>query len=155
MKTKEQLKVVLLLSLTTFFSAAIFAQEKEMTTTNSVVRTMNDDDLQWGPCPEFLPNGCEIAILNGDPAKRNVDILFKVPANTDIPNHGHTSAERIILISGELDVAYEGEEPQKMKVGSYAYGPAQKPHTARCGDSGPCVLFIAFEEPLDAYAVQK
>lgn len=145
----------MLLSITTFYSCSLFAQEKEIIVSNSVVHTMDDEVLQWGPCPEFMPNGCQIAVLNGDPAKNNVDILFKVPANTDIPNHGHTSAERMILLSGELEVAYEGEEPQKMMKGSYAYGPAKKPHKARCGDSGPCVLFIAFEEPLDAYIVQK
>lgn len=155
MKTKEQLKIVMLLSFVLFYCAEVFAQEKEVIVANSVVHDVNDKDLQWGPCPEFMPGGCEIAILNGDPAKRNADILFKIPANAEIPNHAHTSAERMVLISGELDVTYEGEPSRKLQPGSYAYGPAKKPHTGRCGDSGPCVLFIAFEEPLDAYVVQK
>lgn len=54
-----------------------------------------------------------------------------------------------------MEVTYEGEESNKLRAGSYVYGPPGKPHVARCGDSGPCVLFIAFEEPLDAFAVQK
>jgi quercetin dioxygenase-like cupin family protein len=151
MKNRELFRIVILTSVWLFFSAEIFAQDEA----KSVVQTMNNEDLQWGPCPEFLPDGCEIAVLHGDPAKRNVDIFFKVPANSIIPNHAHTSAERMILVSGEMEVTYEGEEPQQLKVGSYAYGPAKKPHTARCGNEGPCVLFIAFEEPLDAYAVEK
>ena len=120
-------------------------------TTNSVVHTQSDQSLQWGPCPDFMPDGCQIAILHGDPAKKNTDLFFKVPANTDIPNHSHTSVERMVLVSGEMEVTYEGEETQKIKTGNYAFGPAKKPHTAKCGDAGPCVLFIAFEEPLDAF----
>ena len=151
----EKLSGMLMLFALMFSTAGIIAQERAVDSTNSVVRTMNDKDLQWGPCPDFMPDGCEIAVLHGDPAKRNVDILFKVAAGSDIPNHAHTSAERMVLLSGEMEVTYEGEPTRKLKEGSYAYGPAQKPHSARCGGSGPCVLFIAFEEPLDAYAVQK
>lgn len=149
MKNREFFRMCILVSML-FFITENFAQ-----TTNSVVKTIDDKDLQWGPCPDFMPEGCEIAILNGDPAKKNVDVLFKVPANTDIPNHSHTSAERMILVSGEMDVTYKGEDTQKLKTGNYAYGPAKKPHTARCGDSGSCVLFIAFEEPLDAFPVKE
>ncbi len=119
----------------------------------SVVKTADDADLNWGPCPPFMPGGCAIAVLHGNPAAPNSDILFKVEPNTDIPNHRHTSAERMILVSGEMVVTYEGEQSQTMKAGSYAFGPADKPHTARCGDAGPCILYIAFTEPLDAFPV--
>ena len=27
----------------------------------------------------------------------------------------------------------------------------KKAHSAKCADAGPCILFIAFEEPLDAF----
>ncbi len=149
----SKLKVVLLIS---FFlaSPSFFGQddlEDEMET--SLVRTHMDNDLQWGPCPSFMPEGCSISVLHGDPSKRNVDIFFKVPANYVIPKHRHSSAERMILVSGELHVTYEGESEQTMKVGSYAFGPANKPHTAKCGSEEPCVLFIAFEEPLDAFPI--
>ena len=116
----------------------------------SVVKTFQDTDLQWGPCPSFMPEGCGIAVLHGDPAKKNSDIFLKVEPNSEIANHWHTSAERMVLISGEMEVTYEGEETVALKAGSYAYGPARKPHWAKCGDAGPCVLFIAFEEPVDA-----
>ena len=122
---------------------------------NSVAMSSADMDLKWGACPEFMPSGCSIAVLHGDPAKKNVDILFKVPANSDIPNHWHNSAERMILISGTMEVTYNGETTQTLNAGDYAYGPSKKQHTAKCLDNGPCVLFIAFEEPLDAFAVEK
>lgn len=112
--------------------------------------TAQDLGLQWGPCPPFLPKGCQIAVLRGDPARPNVDIFFKVPANTSIPRHWHTSAERMVLVSGELHVTYDGHPSAALKPGAYAYGPAKLPHKADCKNSGPCILFIAFESPLDA-----
>jgi quercetin dioxygenase-like cupin family protein len=132
-----------------FFTVTLQAQEKDI----SLVKTIEDADLQWGPCPPFMPDGCAIAVLHGDPSKKNLDVYFKVQANSDIPNHWHSSAERMILVSGELEVKYEGETSQILRVGSYAYGPSKKPHTAKCLDAGPCILFIAFEEPLDAFPI--
>ncbi len=156
METRENFKRDMLLFIFLAFLPAFFlAQDAQSMKEDAVVRTVDDEDIQWGPCPEFMPAGCEIAVLHGNPEKANADILFRVPANTDIPNHTHTSAERMILISGEMEIAYEGEEKQMLSAGSYAYGPAGKPHTAKCGDQGPCVLFIAFEEPLDAFPVKK
>jgi quercetin dioxygenase-like cupin family protein len=112
--------------------------------------TYKDPRLQWGPCPPFLPKGCQIAVLHGDPAKPNVDVFLKVPGGSTLAHHTHTSAERMVLVSGALEVAYDGQAPVKLEVGSYAYGPAKKPHSATCAKGDPCVLFIAFESPLDA-----
>jgi quercetin dioxygenase-like cupin family protein len=112
--------------------------------------TANDAHLKWGPCPPFLPKGCAIAVLHGDPAKANVDIFFKVPARSTIPLHWHSSAERMVLVAGELHVTYEGQKTAILKTGSYAYGPARRPHNGVCVSDVPCILFIAFESPLDA-----
>jgi len=137
-----------------FFGYTMFAQNMENNKTElSVVKTADDIDLKWGPCPPFITDGCNIAVLHGNPAINNVDILFKLSPNANIPNHWHNSAERMILLAGELEVTYEGETTQTMKVGSYAYGPSKKPHTAKCISKEPCVLFIAFEEPLDAFPI--
>ena len=118
----------------------------------SIAARHADPGLKWGPCPEFLPAGCGIAVLHGDPSKDNADIFFKVPAGSVIPMHWHTSAERIAVVSGQLTVTYEGEKPTVLKPGTYAYGPPKKPHEATCAKGTPCVLFIAFESPVDAVA---
>jgi quercetin dioxygenase-like cupin family protein len=98
-----------------------------------------------------LPEGCAIAVLHGDPSKANADIFFKVPAKSIIPRHWHTSAERMVLVSGELHVTYDGHETTVLKPGTYAYGPAKLPHTALCAGDKPCILAIAFESPVDAF----
>jgi len=115
-----------------------------------LVISANDKSIQWGPCPAFLPQGCQIGVLHGDPAKPNVDIFFKVPGKSKIAAHKHTSAERMLLVQGEMQVTYEGHKPVTLKRGSYAYGPAELVHEATCLSADPCVLFIAFEQPLDA-----
>lgn len=120
----------------------------------ALTRTADDASLKWGPCPPFLPEGCAIAVLHGDPAKDNLDVFFKVPAESTIPLHWHTSAERMLLVSGELHVTYDGQEKAVLKPGTYAYGPAKRPHSGFCASSDPCILFIAFESPLDAVPVE-
>jgi mannose-6-phosphate isomerase-like protein (cupin superfamily) len=133
-----------LLAAGAFAGAPVSAQEQPVT------HTAKDPQLKWGPCPPFLPKGCGISVLHGDPAKNNADIFLKVPANSVLPRHWHTSAERMVLISGELHVTYDGNKTAVLKPGTYAYGPAKLPHKGQCTKAGPCVLFIAFELPVDA-----
>jgi mannose-6-phosphate isomerase-like protein (cupin superfamily) len=109
-------------------------------------------ELEWGACPALFPKGCEIAVLHGDSARPNADVFLRVPSKYEIPPHWHTSAERMVLVAGELHVTYQGESPSILKPGTYAYGPAKAPHKASCTSSDACVLFIAFESPVDAHA---
>ena len=119
---------------------------------SALVHNADDAALEWGPCPEFLPQGCGLAVLHGDPAKANADVFFKVPAGATLPVHWHTSAERMLLVAGELHVTYAGQPPVVLRPGTYAYGPAKLAHGGACVSAAPCVLFIAFESPVDAIA---
>ena len=122
---------------------------------NARVTGHENSNLQWGPCPAFMPDECRVTVLNGSPEKPNADIFFKVNSQSVIPEHTHTSAERMVLVSGELQVNYEGQQPDVMTTGDYGYGPPEKPHSATCIYDEPCVLFIAFEEPIDAFPVNN
>lgn len=57
---------------------------------SALARAAGDEGLQWCPCPKFLPQGCQIAVLQGNPAEKNSDILFRVPGGAKIPSHWHT-----------------------------------------------------------------
>ncbi len=114
----------------------------------------DDTDLQWGPCPEFMPEGCGLAVLQGDPADHNADVFFRLPGGTTAPHHWHTSAERMVLVSGTMEVVYDGQEPVTLRPGTYAYGPARLPHVTHCRSDEDCVLFIAFEKPVDAIGTE-
>ncbi len=130
-------------------TASAFAQAQEQ----ALTRSAQDPKLQWGPCPAFMPAGCGLAVLHGDPAKPNADVFLRLQPNTVIPEHWHTSAERIVLVAGELAVQYQKQAEAVLRPGMYAYGPAKLPHTASCRGSAPCVLFIAFESAVDAVPV--
>ena len=133
--------------------AAFPALSQDVPRELAVARRVSDAHLQWGPCPAFFPAGCQIATLHGDPTKPNADVFFRVLARYDLPAHWHTSPERMVLVSGELHVTYDGQEPAVLKPGMYAYGPAKAVHRGRCVSEEPCVLFIAFEGPVDATPV--
>jgi quercetin dioxygenase-like cupin family protein len=116
----------------------------------AITRSAQDAELKWGPCPAFMPAGCGLAVLHGDPAKANADVFLRLPANASIAEHWHTSAERMVLVTGELTVSYKGQPSAVLRPGTYAYGPAKVPHSASCGAGASCVLFIAFESAVDA-----
>ena len=131
--------------------ASAFGQAPEP----AVARNAKDAQLQWGPCPAFMPAGCALAVLHGDPTRANADVLLKLPARAAISDHWHTSAERMVLIAGELHVTYQDQAKSVLKPGMYAYGPAKRPHRAACVGSAPCILFIAFESPVDAVPIES
>ena len=122
---------------------------------HSLTKMANDPNIEWGACPAFMGEECQLAVLHGDPAKSNSDVFFKVPGNFKIPLHWHTSPERMVLVAGKMDVTYKGEETNTLHTNSYAYGPAKKPHKAYCHEGEDCVLFIAFENPIDAYEIKE
>ena len=149
-------KTTTLLTLVLFIPFTLFAQSSPPTDEEEAqVTGFENDNLQWGPCPAFMPDGCQISVLNGSPDQPNADIFYKVMGGSVVPEHTHTSAERMVLVSGELEVDYEGQQAEVMTEGDYGYGPPEKPHSASCISDEPCVLFIAFEEPIDAFPVNE
>lgn len=120
----------------------------------ALARSADDATLGWGDCPPFMPSGCGLAALHGDPGLANADMLLRVPGQSRIDRHWHSSAERMVLIEGELEVTYDDQGPITLRPGHYAYGPARLPHSARCRSTVSCVLFIAFEGPVDAHPAE-
>ena len=144
------MKNLLLVVFSALSASSQFAWADAPVSEAALALTFEDAKLVWGPCPPFLPKGCGITVLHGDPAKDNVDVFLRLPAKSALPLHWHTSPERMVLVAGELRVTYDGQKEAVLKPGSYAYGPAKKTHSGYCAGKAPCVLFIAFESPLDA-----
>ena len=140
------------LAVAALVAAPACANSSAQTASSTPLTYSIDSAPPWGPCPSIFPEGCQIGVLQGDPAAPNADIFLRVPAGLGLPAHTHTSAERIILVSGELRVKYLGAPPVTLRPGHYAYGPAALPHDATCISSETCTLFIAFEGPVDAIA---
>lgn len=115
-----------------------------------LAKKASDSALAWGSCPPIFPGECAITVLHGDPSKRNADVFLRVGPGYELPHHRHTSAERMILVSGQLRVQYDGVGPSTLDAGDYAFGPAGLAHRGTCISTTPCTLFIAFEGPVDA-----
>ena len=150
----HNLKLIFIFTFILLFPLTLFSQSPPSTDGDkALVLGAENENLQWASCPGFMPESCRISVLQGNPANPNADIFFKLQSKTSVPEHTHTSAERMVLISGELEVDYKGQRPDLMTAGNYGYGPPEKPHSASCVSDVPCVLFIAFEEPIDAFPV--
>ncbi len=117
--------------------------------TTPIARAAQDTALAWAPCADVFPAGCEIVVLHGDARTPNADVFFRVPAGYAIPAHSHASAERMVLVTGQMTLKYQGAPETTLAVGQYAYGPAGLPHRAACVSAEPCTLFIAFEQPVN------
>ena len=136
------------LFLSNLISAPGFAQAPAPE--QALTQSADDAQIKWELCPPFLPVGCAMAVLHGDPAEDNLDVFFKVPGKSTIPLHWHNSPERMVLVAGKLQLTYDVQKTAVLDPGTYAYGPAKRPHKGYCASVVPCVLFIAFESPLDA-----
>lgn len=137
-------------SLTLAVPFAVQAQDKDAGKEKALAFKSDAASLKWGPCPEFMPEGCQIAVLHGDPAKENADIFFRVPGGSEIARHWHNSPERMVLVTGTLQVDYDGQDPVTLSPGTYAYGPSRHPHSATCQSADACTLYIGFVDPIDA-----
>ena len=147
MSVLKQIKFTVVIPVLFLCSFLAYASEP------AISYSIDDPSLEWGPCPAFFPDHCQIAVLHGDTAKPNSDILFKIPGGYYFPAHWHTSAERMVLVSGSMNVDYVGQPTTELKTGMYSYGPAKAVHSGRCISDEPCVLFIAYEGPADAIEV--
>lgn len=118
-----------------------------------IAKNVSDPSVKWGGCPPIFPGDCQMTVLQGDPTKPNSDVVLKVGPGNTLPRHKHSSAEHMILLSGSLQVKYDDAELVTLEPSNYAYGPAGLPHVATCKSDVACVLFIAFEGPVDAELV--
>ena len=135
-----------------FAALALLASASSAATERPLAVAPSDPGLVWSGCPAIFPRGCELTVLHGDPARPNADLFLRVPGGSALQAHSHTSAERMMLAAGRLTVKYLGAPERTLTGGTYAYGPAGAPHSATCISEEPCVLFIAFEGPVDAHA---
>ena len=61
-------------------------------------------DLKWGPGPDSLPPGAQMAVVSGDPGKAGVPFVIraKLPDGYKVPPHFHPTDENVTVLSGSL-----------------------------------------------------
>jgi quercetin dioxygenase-like cupin family protein len=71
-------------------------------------------DVAWKPCPPNLPDGCEIAVLEGNPQSPNFfTVRFRLSEQFVMPPHTHPKDERVTVLQGKVSVAIEGDGSRK------------------------------------------
>ena len=100
-------------------------------------------DLNWTELPKS--GGVMRAVLWGDPGRGAYGALYKFPSGLTHPEHWHTNAMRIVVVSGTLLYTPNGGTEHRLGPGSYlAYGPRDI-HVSGPGDNAECVFFM--EQP--------
>ena len=99
-----------------------------------VMMTMGD--IKWGPAPDGLPAGAQVAVLDGDPSKTGVPFVIraKMPDGYRVMPHWHPADESITVISGGFAVAmgdaWDDSSLKELKPGEYARMPKTMHHYA-------------------------
>jgi len=69
--------------------------------------TIQVNDVHWKDAPPSLPKGTKVAVLEGDPKGAGMFTMrLKVPAGSRVEPHTHPRAERVTILSGEVQVGF-------------------------------------------------
>src|SRR5215470_5900345 len=80
------------------------------------------DKLQWGPAPDVLPTGAQLAVEEGDPTKPGpYTMRLRMPAGYKIAPHHHARREHVTVMGGEFKVGM-GDKFDESKMNSFSPG---------------------------------
>ena len=96
---------------------------------------MNGKDIKWGPAPEALPKGAQVAVLSGDPFKDGPYVVrLKMPKGYQIAAHNHPTTEYVTVISGNFHLGMgdklDLKKGMELTAGGYGEAPAKMNHYA-------------------------
>lgn len=103
-------------------------------------------DMKWGPGPDALPAGVQMAVLDGDPSKAGLPFVIraKMPDGYRVPPHWHPTDESITVISGSLMLGmgdkFDEGSVTTLGAESYARMPKRMHHYA--GTKGETVIQV-------------
>src|ERR1700745_2421292 len=64
---------------------------------------VNASQLKWGPAPDALPKGAQIAVLSGDPTKDGPYVVrLRLPSGYKVPAHNHPTTEMVTVLNGKF-----------------------------------------------------
>ena len=110
------------------------------------------DAVKWGPVPDAIPAGAEIAVLMGDPNKAGPFVArLRFPAGYRFPAHTHSVDELVTVLSGTVHFA-RGDTLDRTKgrpLGAHGFNPtpAGVPHYLYT--NGAATIQIQGEGPFD------
>ena len=82
-------------------------------------------DLKWGPGPDSLPPGGQMAVVDGDPGKAGgaFTIRAKLPDGYKVPPHFHPGDENVTVLSGSLAIGMgdKWDEASMKALGAHGF----------------------------------
>ena len=123
-----------------------------------VQHVVRASEINWQPCPPNLPDGCEIAVLEGSPKSADLfTVRFKISGDFYMPPHTHPKDERATIIEGKAYVAFgEGatrEDAKEFGPGDYYVNARGAVHTVWI-DEGSIVQLTGIG-PWEAHFIEK
>ena len=94
------------------------------------------DKIKWGPAPPALPPGGQMAVLAGDPSKKDVPFVIraKLPDGYKVPPHFHPTDENVTVLKGALMIGrgekFNADKMETMPAGSFMRMPKEMRHFA-------------------------
>jgi anti-sigma factor ChrR (cupin superfamily) len=112
-------------------------------------------DMKWIDLDPKGAPGVKIADLWGDHAKGAFGALVKLPAGFVAPLHTHTSAMKVIFLSGTYIQTPEGKPEVRLGPGSYMMQPGGNyRHITSCDKASECVFFLESNGKFDLKVVE-
>ncbi|HEY6147738.1 MAG TPA: DUF4437 domain-containing protein [Thermoanaerobaculia bacterium] len=113
------------------------------------------NDLKWADLNPTGAPGVKIADVWGDHKTTGYGAFLKFPAGFLAPLHTHTSAIKIVVLSGTYVQTPEGKSEMRMGPGSYVLQPGGNyKHISACDKASECLLFIESAGKFDLLPVQ-
>jgi hypothetical protein len=111
---------------------------------------INASQLKWGPAPDALPKGAQLAVLSGDPAKDGPYVVrVRLPSGYKIPAHNHPTTEMVTVLNGQFHIGMGDQLDQKKGMlltnGGFAEAAAKMNHYA--WTTSPTLLQIHGQGP--------
>lgn len=99
-----------------------------------VQHVVHANEIQWKPCPPNLPDGCEIAVLEGNPKGEDMfTVRFRINGEFIMPPHTHPKDERVTVLEGKAYVAFgngaKKEDATEFMPGDYYVNARNAIHT--------------------------
>lgn len=95
--------IVLALSLTLLATGAVAQGSPSASAEHAII--VQPDQVKYGPAPDVLPRGAELAILEGNPSEPGpFTMRLRMPDGYRIPPHYHPAIEHVTVLQGTFKV---------------------------------------------------
>jgi hypothetical protein len=115
------------------------------------------ETIPWGPAPQFVAPGAQLAVIEGDPGATSGDytVRLKMPDGYRLAPHWHPQRENVTVLSGTFKVGmgdkFDKEKMGTFPAGSFAYLDPDMHHYAMA--SGEVIVQVHGQAPLQFHYV--